>query len=514
MRDNILGKKLWMAYESLTSRNGIASFLGHDFRDYFLGLVAFKYLSEKLEIFVDRELSKEKLSFEDAWEKEDYKSAIETQSLIELGYFIEPRLLFKNTLYEAKATGCILENLDEALKKLGDSSIGKESEEDFANIFEDVDLYTSKLGKDEKTRNSVILETMRQINGLNFNVEDEKINYLGDAYEYLIHQISNKYGRESFYYTPKEISSLLAKIVSLDKDYLEKVYDPTCGSASTLLELENEINVGEYFAQEIDHSAYNMARMNMILHGIDYRKFDIELGDTLENPIHMGMTFDAIVSNPPASASWSADEEFLNDERFSPYNILAPKSKADYAFIQHMIHHLDDEGTMAVAVPLGVLYRGSREQLIRKTLIENNYLDAVIGLPNNLFYSTSIPVVILVFKKQRNAQNILFIDASKDFEKKRKQNKLRSEDIDKIMYAYNNRQEIENYSANISLENIRENDYNLNIPRYIDTYVERESVDVDKLYFRLGEISAEIKFVNEKIKESSEKLNINLNLID
>ena len=307
---------------------------------------------------------------------------------------------------------------------------------------------------------------------------------------------------------------MLAKIVSLDKDYLEKVYDPTCGSASTLLELENEINVGEYFAQEIDHSAYNMARMNMILHGIDYRKFDIELGDTLENPIHMGMTFDAIVSNPPASASWSADEEFLNDERFSPYNILAPKSKADYAFIQHMIHHLDDEGTMAVAVPLGVLYRGSREQLIRKTLIENNYLDAVIGLPNNLFYSTSIPVVILVFKKQRNAQNILFIDASKDFEKKRKQNKLRSEDIDKIMHAYSNRQEIDNYSANISIEKIRENDYNLNIPRYIDTYVERESVDVDKLYFRLGEISAEIKFVNEKIKESSEKLNINLNLID
>ena len=516
MMDNALGNQLWATYENLTLRDGVASFLSSlDFNDYFLGLVAFKYLSEKLEIFVDRELEKENKTFEEAWILDEYKAAIKSNSLRELGYFVEPKYLFKNVLKNAKSTGYVIEDLGIALKSLGDSSIGTESEEDFASIFEDIDLNSTKIGKNKSIRNKVILETMRQIRCLNFNVDDEEINYLGDAYEFLINKISRRIGRRAgVFYTPKEVSNLLAKIISHDKDYVKNAYDPACGSASSLLEIGNEIKVGEYFAQEINHSTYNIARMNMILHGIDYREFDIEWGDSLTNPLHKGMKFDAIVSNPPASLRWKPSDSVLNDERFSFNNVVLPKSNADYAFILHMFYHLEENGTMAIAVPPGVLFRNSKEKEIRKFFIDNNYLDAVIGLPANLFYGTSIPTVILVFKKSRIFDNILFIDASKEFKKQKGPNKLRQKDIEKIISVYASRSEIEKYSANVSFEKIRENEYNLNIPRYIDTFVEKEPIDVDKLYHRLDQIADELKDVNSRIEFIGERLNINLNLLD
>lgn len=516
MLDNVLGNQLWSTYEDLTLRGGVASFMDIiDFKDYFLGLVSFKYLSEKLELFVNNELKKENKTFEEVWALDEYKAAIRYNSLRELGYFIAPKYLFKNILKNAKSTGFVIEDLTNALKCLGDSSLGTESEEDFANLFEDIDLNSSRLGKDESYRNKVILETMRQINALNFKVDDEEVNYLGDAYEFLINKISKRTGvRAGVFYTPKEVSRLLAKIVSLDKDYIHKAYDPACGSASTLLEIRNEVKVREYFAQDVNHSTYNIARMNMILHGIDYRDFDVEWGDTLTNPLHKGMKFDAIVSNPPASLKWKPSADILNDERFTVNNIVLPKSNADFAFILHMFYQLDENGTMAIAVPPGVLFRNSKEKEIRKYFIENNYLDSVILLPSNLFYGTSIAAVILVFKKSRIYDNVLFIDASNEFKKSKKQNRLRPQDIEKIISTYASRNEIKKYSTNVSIDKIRENEYNLNIPRYIDTFVEKEPIDVDKLYDRLEQISYELENVNAGIDLSSERLNINLKLLD
>ena len=516
MRDNVLGNQLWSTYETLTLREGIASFLSpFDFNDYFFGLVAFKYLSEKLEIFVDGELKKENKTFEDAWVLDDYKAAIKSNSLRQLGYFVESKHLFKNILNNAKSTDYVLEELGNALKSLGDSSIGTESEEDFASIFEDLDLNSTKIGKNKSIRNKVILETMRQINNLDFNVEDSEVNYLGDAYEFLINKISRRIGRRAgIFYTPKEVSTLLAKIVSMDRYSIHYAYDPACGSASSLLELGKEIKVGEYFGQEINHSTYNIARMNMILHGIDYRQFDIEWGDSLTNPLHKDMKFDAIVSNIPASLRWKPDDSILKDERFALNGLVLPKSNADYAFLLHMFFHLDENGTMAVAVPPGVLFRNSKEKRIRKFFIENNYLDAVISLPSNLFDGTSIPTVILVFKKSRKFNDILFIDASNDFKKIKGQNILRKRDVEKIISVYDSRSEINKYSSNVSIDQIIENDFNLNIPRYIDTFVEKEPIDVDKLYSRLDQINYELDIINSGIEYSKSRLNLDFKLLD
>ena len=284
-----------------------------------------------------------------------------------------------------------------------------------------------------------------------------------------------------------------------------KIYDPTSGSGSLLLRVGKECKVSSYYGQEFNSTTYNLARMNMLLHGVSFKHFDIKNDDTLERPRHLDMKFDAIVANPPYSANWSADPEFIEDERFSAYGKLAPKSKADFAFIQHMIYQLSDNGTMAVVLPHGVLFRGASEGVIRKYLIEEkNYLDAVIGLPANIFYGTSIPTCILVFKKCReNEDNILFIDASKDFEAGKNQNRLRDEDVDKIIETYKNRVEIEKYCHVAPMSEIKENEYNLNIPRYVDTFEEEEEIDIKA-------VQQDLKDIDKQIAEVDKELNVYL----
>lgn len=305
------------------------------------------------------------------------------------------------------------------------------------------------------------------------------------------------------FYTPQEVSKILAKIVTTGKNRLKSVYDPTCGSGSLLLRVAREVkDVNNFYGQEMNRTTYNLARMNMILHGIHYQKFDIKQEDTLEKPQHLNdMPFEAIVANPPFSAKWSANPLFLSDDRFSQYGKLAPSSKADFAFVQHMIYHLAENGTMAIVLPHGVLFRGSAELHIRKYLIEQkNYLDAVIGLPANIFYGTSIPTCILVFKKcKEDPDNILFIDASKDFEKVKNQNMLRDEHINKIVETYRNRTSIEKYSHLATLEEVAENDYNLNIPRYVDTFEEEEPIDIDA-------VMKEIKSLESKRAELDKEI--------
>lgn len=499
-----LHSKLWSMANDLRGTMDAS-----EFKNYILGLIFYRFLSEKLVKYVNtRLLNRDNISYEEAWKNEDYREAI-VEDLIkdsECGYVIEPDYLFSSLIKLIETGNFDISILNKAIGKLQDSTFGNASQRDFENLFEDMDLNSSKLGRGETEKSKLIGIIMQKINDIDFDFDDTEIDVLGDAYEYLIGQFAASAGKKAGeYYTPQQVSNILAQIVTLDNKDIKNVYDPTCGSGSLLLRVakQKDVKVSSFFGQEKVGTTYNLARMNMLLHNVPFSRFDIYNGDTLENPSekHMEMRFQAIVANPPYSVNWSADEKFLDDERFSAYGKLAPKSKADFAFIQHMIYVLDDNGTMAVVLPHGVLFRGASEGAIRQYLVEKkNYLDAVIGLPANIFYGTSIPTCILVFKKCRKYNDVLFIDASKDFEAGKNQNRLRDEDIEKIVSTYKDRKEIEKYSHKATMEEIEENEYNLNIPRYVDTFEEEEEIDLDV-------VTAELERIDKEDKEITEELN-------
>ena len=502
-----LEQKLWAIADILRG-----SMDANEYKNYILGFIFYKYLSEKIVTFLNKELEQDELTFKQAYETDDeYKEILEEESVETLGYFLEPKYLFETIVEKAKINEFILEDLERALKKIGDSAAGSESEDDFENLFEDVDLKSSKLGKTPDEKNKKISEVILKLSEIDFKLEDTERDILGDAYEYLIGQFASSAGKKAGeFYTPQEVSKILAKIVTTGKTKIKKAYDPTCGSGSLLLRISKEAKVADFYGQELNQTAYNLARMNMILHDIPFDDFDIKRGDSLEHPQHIDMQFDAIVANPPFSAKWSSDKKFNEDPRFSEYGKLAPKSKADYAFVQHMIYHLSEDGCMAVVLPHGALFRGAAEEKIRTHLIKNkNYIDAIIGLPANIFYGTSIPTLIMVLKKCRNNEDdILFIDASQEYEKIKNQNKLRPEDIEKIVTTYKNREEIEKYSHKATIEEIEENDYNLNIPRYVDTFEEEEPIDLDEVVREIRKIDEEMKEVDAKIIKYCKELGI------
>ncbi len=501
-----LESKLWAIADELRGNMD-----ANEFKNYMLGFIFYKYLSEKIELYLNKELEQDGVKFREAYEDPDLKEEVEEEALENLGYFLEPKCLFKNLVAEAKKGEFILDDLTRALTRIGDSASGQESEDDFVNLFEDVDLQSSKLGKSVEQKNKIISKILLHLSEIDFKLEDTESDILGDAYEYLISQFASSAGKKAGeFYTPQQVSKILAKIVTLGKKRLKNVYDPTCGSGSLLLRVSKEALIGDFYGQELNQSTYNLARMNMILHDVKFDDFDIQQGNSLEDPRHIDMKFEAIVANPPFSAKWSADKRFMDDERFSAYGKLAPKSKADFAFVQHMIYHLDENGTMAVVLPHGVLFRGAAEGVIRKYLVkEKNYLDAVIGLPANVFYGTSIPTTILVFKKCREEDaDVFFIDASKYFEKVRNQNILRDEDVDRIISAYAKREDIDKFAHAATLNEIEENDYNLNIPRYVDTFEEEEPIDLDEVVKELEKVEKEIKEVDQEIKKYCDELGI------
>ena len=502
-----LEQKLWAIADILRG-----SMDANEYKNYILGFIFYKYLSEKIVTFLNKELEQDELTFKQAYETDDeYKEILEEESVETLGYFLEPKYLFETIVEKAKINEFILEDLERALKKIGASAAGSESEDDFENLFEDVDLKSSKLGKTPDEKNKKISEVILKLSEIDFKLEDTERDILGDAYEYLIGQFASSAGKKAGeFYTPQEVSKILAKIVTTGKTKIKKAYDPTCGSGSLLLRISKEAKVADFYGQELNQTTYNLARMNMILHDIPFDDFDIKRGDSLEHPQHIDMQFDAIVANPPFSAKWSSDKKFNEDPRFSEYGKLAPKSKADYAFVQHMIYHLSEDGCMAVVLPHGALFRGAAEEKIRTHLIKNkNYIDAIIGLPANIFYGTSIPTLIMVLKKCRNNEDdILFIDASQEYEKIKNQNKLRPEDIEKIVTTYKNREEIEKYSHKATIEEIEENDYNLNIPRYVDTFEEEEPIDLDEVVREIRKIDEEMKEVDAKIIKYCKELGI------
>lgn len=491
-----------------------------EFRDYILGFIFYKYLSEKMHTYADLILKEDGIKYieikEDSETGKEYIEAIREEALEKLGYFLKPSELFSEVAKRGNSNNegennFILEDLAKILTNIEQSTMGTASEDDFDNLFEDLDLTSTKLGRTESAKNELISKVLSHLDQIDFKLEDSKVDVLGDAYEYLIGQFASGAGKKAGeFYTPQEVSKILAKIVTTGKPKLKSAYDPTCGSASLLLRLAKESEVSDFYGQEMNRTTYNLARMNMILHGVHYRQFDIRQEDTLEHPQHLDKRFEAVVANPPFSANWSASPLHMTDDRFSQYGKLAPSSKADFAFVQHMIYQLADNGIMAVVLSHGALFRGGAELQIRRYLIaDRNYLDAVIGLPANIFYGTSIPTCILVFKKCRETpEDVLFIDASQYFDKVKTQNVLREEDIDRIISTYRNRTETEKFSKLATLATIAENDYNLNIPRYVDTFEAEDSIDINSLAGEIAELNKLMAETDKTIAGFCKELNI------
>jgi type I restriction enzyme M protein len=504
-----LHKKLWAMANDLRGQMDAS-----EFKDYILGFIFYRYLSEKVEARANVLLKEDSISFADAWKNEEYREDLAEYLIDELGYVVEPQFLFSHFLEQIKkgANGNFdVEMLQNGVKAIESSTLGTDSQDDFQNLFDDMDLASSRLGRTVKDRTNLISKVIVNIADIPFLQDDVEIDVLGDAYEYMTSQFAANAGKKAGeFYTPQQVSRILAKIVTAGKTEIRDVYDGTCGSGSLLLRVGKEAKVHKYYGQEKVSTTYNLARMNMLLHDIPYQRFDIRNEDTIEEPQHLDQRFEAIVANPPYSAKWSGDDKFKEDERFSAYAKLAPKSKADFAFIQHFIHQLDDNGTMAVVLPHGVLFRGAAEEAIRKYLIEEkNYLDTVIGLPANIFYGTSIPTCILVFKKcRKDDDSVLFIDASSEFEKGKNQNLLSDEHVQKIIETFLSRETIYKYSYAATLEEVKENDYNLNIPRYVDTFEEEKPIDIQVVAQRMKEIDEEIAEVDRELEKYFKELEV------
>ena len=529
-----LEKQLWNIANAL--RGNMSA---DDFRDYILGFIFYKFLSEKIHLYADNLLAEDGIKFIDIDEASEYGQetleALKEETINHLGYFLKPSELFHGLAQKGEQGAFIIEELSAVLRHIEQSTMGTDAEDDFNGLFDDLDLSSNKLGKTEKAKNELISQVLSHLDAIDFALGDTEIDVLGDAYEYLIGQFASGAGKKAGeFYTPQMVSKLLAQIVTHGRDDIRSVYDPTCGSGSLLLRVARELGThknGEqltktlqYFGQESNPSTYNLARMNMILHDVHYSRFDIQQDDTLEAPHHLEKRFDAVVANPPFSANWSADSGHLSDERFQDYGKLAPAGKADFAFVQHMYHQLDDNGTLAVVLPHGVLFRGAAEGHIRKFLIEqHNALDAVIGLPANVFFGTSIPTCILVLKKKRkHEKDVLFIDASAHFGKTTNQNFLRDEDLARIMDAYTQRQNIDKFAFAAPIKSqldeqgevledsnaLEDNDYNLNIPRYVDTFEEEEPVDLTVVTKTISGIETELQGVDEKLVDFCKQLGV------
>ncbi|MBK5261041.1 MAG: type I restriction-modification system subunit M [Peptostreptococcaceae bacterium] len=494
-----LHSKLWEMANELRG-----NMEAYEFKNYILSLIFYRFLSERTRIFVDKILKLDNMTYEEAWDNDEYKQAIIDESIDSLGYVIEPKYMFSKIIEMIGDKSFSIDYLEEVVNSITESTHGRPSETDFEGLFEDMDLKSSKLGREIKQRSKLIGTILQTIDTIDFQIGNSQIDVLGDAYEYLIGMFAQTAGKKGGeFYTPFSMSKLLARLGCLGLTDVLSASDCACGSGSLLLQVGKYAKVRSYYGQELTSTTYNLARMNMLLHGVPYQNFEIANCDTLEDDTHFEeLQFTVQVANPPYSTSWSADPKFLDDERFSAYGKLAPKSKADLAFVQHMIHHMADDGRIAVLLPHGVLFRGAAEEAIRKYIINDlNYLDAVIGLPANCFHGTTIPVCCLVFKKERNgnSNNICIIDASNYFTSGKAMNYITDEDIDRIVDAYIGRCDIEKYCHIASLEEVKENNYNLNIPRYVDTFEADDEVNIAVELEEISRLKSETLLCDDKL---------------
>lgn len=494
-----------------------------EYKNYILPFMFYRYLSENQDVYLKDNGLEDFYEITDDTEKEDYLEEISKG----IGYAIDPaytwdKIVSKIENHKIKASDFqdMFDSFNTNAKR------NAVAEADFANVFSDVNLGDTRLGSSTNERAKALNDIVLMINEFTFKDETGH-DILGDAYEYLIGQFAANAGKKGGeFYTPHEVSQILAKLVTINAAATGdqfRVYDPTMGSGSLLLTVQKELPNGneegsvDFYGQELNTTTYNLARMNLMMHGVNYRNMELKRADTLDvdwpyaekDGTQIPLKFDAVVANPPYSQNWdtkNVDRE--KDTRFKGYGV-APASKADYAFVLHGLYHLDKAGTMAIVLPHGVLFRGASEGKIRKNIIDNNLLDTVIGLPANLFYGTSIPTCVLVFKgrEARKNKDILFIDASNEFVKGKNQNKLSSENINKIIETYSIREEVEKYAHVASLDEIKENDYNLNIPRYVDTFEEEEVIPLSQVAQELKEVQEEIANSYEKIFELMDELN-------
>lgn len=477
---------------------------GWEFKSYVLGTLFYRYISESIVEYINR------LQAEAGIDDFDYtlmadEEAEEARDMVveEKGYFILPSQLFANVAKNADTNENLNETLSAAFRAIEASAQGQASEDDLRGLFGDFLVDSTSLGRTVGKRNELLAKVLKAVNNMNLSdkLSDNTIDAFGDAYEFLMQMYAANAGKSGGeYFTPPAVSELLARLCTIRNPYIRRVYDPACGSGSLLLKFAKTIGKSnpnlQYFGQEINPSTYNLCRINMFLHGISFDNFDIELGDTLIEPRHLGMDFDAIVSNPPYSIKWEGEDNpiLINDARYAPAGILAPKSKADLAFTMHMLHLLSESGVAAIVEFPGVLYRGGAEQKIRKYLLEHNAVDAVIQLPANLFFGVGIATCIIVLRKGTKTDNhVLFVDASACFEKEGNKNYLRPKHQDRIAEAIEKREDVQYFCRLVKNEDIIKNDCNLSVSSYVEQPDTREKIDIAK--------------VNEELKDIVQKVN-------
>ncbi|MEX2804697.1 type I restriction-modification system subunit M [Streptococcus sp. H31] len=497
-----LYQALWNSADVLRSKMD-----ANDYKSYLLGMVFYKYLSDKMLFFVAETMEEPTEDLQEAlslyrgyYEDEETHADLVAVIKDEMSYAIAPDLTFTALVNRVNEGTFQLEDLAQGFRNI------EQDDELFENLFEDIDLYSKKLGATPQKQNQTISGVMKELAAL--DVAGHAGDMLGDAYEYLIGQFATDSGKKAGeFYTPQPVAKLMTRIALLGREDKKgfTLYDATMGSGSLLLNAKRysqEPNTISYFGQELNTSTYNLARMNMILHGVPIENQYLHNADTLDEdwPTTEPTNFDGVLMNPPYSAKWSADSGFLQDPRFSAFGALAPKSKADFAFLLHGYYHLkQDGGVMAIVLPHGVLFRGNAEGKIRKHLLEEGAIDTVIGLPSNIFFNTSIPTTVIILKKNRTDRDVFFIDASKEFDKGKNQNLMTDAHIEKVLEAYKNRQNIDKFAHLASFEEIKENDFNLNIPRYVDTFEEEEVAP-------LSEIVTNINRTNQEIAEKTSAL--------
>lgn len=468
---------------------------GWDFKQYVLGFLFYRFISENLTNYIN-ELEPDD-NFDYAALSDDQAEYGRTETLKEKGFYILPSELFVNVRKRAKSDKDLNVTLNNIFNNIENSAKGTDSEDDMKGLFDDIDVNSNKLGNTVNERNNKLVKLLDAVGDLPLgNYHDNTIDVFGDAYEYLMTMYASNAGKSGGeFFTPQEVGELLARIVLIDKTEVNKVYDPCVGSGGLLLKFAKILgkeNVKQgFFGQEINLTTYNLCRINMFLHDINYNKFNIARGDTLIDPKHWDdEPFDAIVSNPPYSIKWAGKSNplLINDERFSPAGILAPESKADLAFTLHMLSWLSAKGTAAIVEFPGVLYRGGAEGKIRKYLIDNNFVDTVIQLPPDLFFGTTIATCILVLKKNKTENNVLFIDASEEFVRNTNKNKLSNTNIDNIINIIRSRIDVENKAVVISNEEIANNDYNISVNSYLKTASNEVEIDIIELNKHIEEI--------------------------
>ena len=485
-----LHKSIWQIANQLRG-----SIDGWDFKQYVLGMLFYRFISENLTKYINDNEPDKTFDYSKLSDKEAEFGRVDTVK--EKGFYILPSELFVNVVKNAQNDANLNETLSRVFKNIEASAKGTESEDDLKGLFDDLDVNSNKLGNTVEKRNKKLVKLLESIGNLKLGIyANNKIDTFGNAYEYLMAMYASNAGKSGGeYYTPQEVSELLAEITTVGKKEVNKVYDPACGSGSLLLKFAKVLgkeNVRQgFFGQEINLTTYNLCRINMFLHNINYEKFDIAHGDTLIDPKHWDdEPFDAIVSNPPYSIHWEGDANplLINDPRFSPAGILAPKSKADLAFTMHILSWLSTSGTAAIVEFPGVLYRGGAEKKIRKYLIDNNYVDCVIQLPPNLFFGTSIATCIIILKKSKKDNKTLFIDASAEFVHEGNKNKLSKENRKNILDAFISRKDSEYFTKLVDNEKIAENDYNIAVSSYVEKEDTREKIDIKELNKKISEI--------------------------